>query len=96
MTYVLSPQATHSLQTIHGYTVDNHGDRQALMYLEMLRVQMRQAAANPEGAGRKRDDVKQGYYAIRAGKHHIYYRIRDSHIEIIDVLHQRMLPTNHI
>jgi toxin ParE1/3/4 len=96
MTYVLSPQAARSLQTIRDYTLDNHGERQALVSLEMLREQMRKAAANPEGAGRKRDDVRAGYYAIRAAKHHIYYRIRDGHIEIIDVLHQRMLPANHI
>ena len=30
------------------------------------------------------------------GKDHIYYRIRDTRVEIIDVLHQSMEPKIHI
>ena len=56
---------------------------------------MRAAAKNPE-RGEGRGDIKTGYYSLQAEKHHIYYRIRDSHIEIIDVLHQSMEPKIHI
>jgi toxin ParE1/3/4 len=56
---------------------------------------MRTAAKNPEN-GQERCEIKQGYYSIRADKHHIYYRVRDTHIEIIDVLHQSMEPGLHL
>ena len=52
---------------------------------------MRAAAKDPE-KGKVRGDIKTGYYSLQAEKHHIYCRIRDTHIEIIDVLHQTMEP----
>jgi toxin ParE1/3/4 len=52
-------------------------------------------AKSPE-KGSDRRDIKAGYYSVQAEKHHIYYRIRDTHTEIIDVLHQSMEPKLHI
>ena len=48
----------------------------------MLRNAMREAAKNPE-QGKDRSEIKKGYYSVRAGKHNIYYRIREARIEII-------------
>ena len=93
--YLLSPQAQQSLVQINQYTLDNFGERQKKRYLKMLRERMRTAAKNPE-KGKVRDDIKTGYYCIQVEKHNIYYRIRNSHIEIIDVLHQSMEPKIHI
>lgn len=93
--YVLSPQAQNSLKQISRYTTDNFGERQKKKYLKLLRDKMRGAAHSP-GKGRKRSEIKEGYYSIQAGKHHIYYRIRETHIEIIGVLHQSMEPELHI
>ena len=95
MKYILSPQAQESLRTIHTYTLDNHGSKQTRIYLTMLRDAMRNAATDPN-QGKACDDIKAGYHVIRAGKHHIYYRIRGMPIDIIDVLHQRMMPKLHI
>jgi toxin ParE1/3/4 len=92
--YLLSPQAQQSLIQISHYTLDNYGQQRKKKYLKMLRTRMRTAAKSPE-KGQKRNDVKVGYYSLRAEKHHIYYRIRDTHIEIIDVLHQSMQPKLH-
>ena len=61
----------------------------------MLREKMRTAAKDPS-QGKERNDIKQGYCSIQAEKHNIYYRVRDTYIEIIDVLHQSMEPTLHI
>jgi toxin ParE1/3/4 len=61
----------------------------------MLQERMREAAASPN-KGRERNDIKQGYYSIQAEKHHIYYRLGDAHIDIIDVLHQSMEPSLHL
>ena len=93
--YLLSPSAQQSLVQISQYTLDNFGERQKKRYLKILRDRMRAAAKKPE-KGKQRGDIKPGYYSLQAEKHHIYYRIRDSHIEIIDVLHQSMEPKIHI
>ena len=93
--YHLSPQAQKSLRQISQYTLENYGQQQRKKYLKMLRDGMRLAAKNPD-KGQERSEIKAGYYSLRAEKHHIYYRVRDTHIEIIDVLHQSMEPELHI
>lgn len=93
--YYLSPQAERSLIQINQYTLKSFGELQRKKYLNMLRKQMRTAAANPE-RGRERNEIKQGYYSVPAEKHHIYYRIGDGHIEVMDVLHQSMEPSLHL
>lgn len=93
--YFLSPQAENSLIQISDYTLQNFGQPQKKKYLKMLQERMREAAASPN-KGRERNDIKQGYYSIQAEKHHIYYRLGDAHIDIIDVLHQSMEPSLHL
>ena len=89
--YLLSPQAKKSLVQISQYTYENYSQQHATQYLTMLRERLREAAIAPQ-KGLDCRDVNAGYYSFRAGKHHLYYRIQDSHIEIIDVLHQSMEP----
>lgn len=93
--YLLSSQAQQSLIQISQYTLENLGQQQKKSYLKMLRDQMRAAAKNHE-KGRERSEIKVGYYSVQAEKHHIHYRIRNTYIEIIDVLHQSMEPKIHI
>lgn len=93
--YILSPQASERLKQTSKYTLENFGENQKKKYLTMLRNTMREAAKNPE-KGKDRSEIKKGYYSVRAEKHNIYYRIRETHIEIIDVLHQSMEPRLHI
>ena len=93
--YVLSPQAQNSLKQISRYTTENFGEQQNKKYIKLLRDKMRSAANSPD-KGQRRSEIKEGYHSIRAGKHHIYYRIQETHIEIIDVLHQSMEPGLHI
>ena len=95
-TYILSPQAQDRLEQIRQYTIDNFGKRQNKTYMGKLRDKMRLAADNPKKEGQDRKDIKDGYYSIRAGKHYIYYRIRQDHIDIIDILHETMEPNRHI
>ena len=63
--------------------------------MKLLRERMRSVAKDPD-KGKERSEVKAGYYSIQAEKHHIYYRVRDTHVEIIDILHQSMEPKLHI
>lgn len=94
--YILSPQAQRHLLQIRDYTLENHGVQQKNIYMKMLRDKMRLVAKSPYEKGKERNDIKAGYYSIRAEKHYIYYRIRDTHIDIIDVLHGSMEPSQHI
>ncbi len=94
--YTLSPQAQERLKQIHDYTLKNHGLKQKNNYIKMLRSKMREAAKNPEKAGKSRTDIKMGYYSIRAEKHYIYYRIATTYIDVIDILHESMEPQRHI
>lgn len=93
--YVLSPRAEKSLIQISEYTVQNFGQVQKNEYLRMLREEMRKAAVSPS-TGQARNEIKEGYFSVRAGKHHIYYRLGDGEIQIIDVLHQSMEPNLHL
>lgn len=94
--YLLSPNAKKHLKEIRDYTRENYGEQQKKSYMKMLKGKMQQAAKSPDKVGVDRSDIKLGYYSIRADKHHIYYRIHDTHIDIIDVLHQSMDPSRHI
>ena len=93
--FLLSPEALKSLEQISSYTLENFGQQQKKAYLKMLRDRMREAAKNPD-KGQERSEIKDGYYSMRAERHLIYCRVRDTHIEIIDVLHQSMEPELHI
>jgi toxin ParE1/3/4 len=93
--FVLSPQAQKSLHQIRSYTLKNFGKQQTKLYLRVMRARMLHLAKHPLD-GKLRDDIKAGYYSYYEGSHTIYYRIRDTHIDVIDVLHQSMEPTKHL
>ena len=93
--YNLSPAAQASLKTIRQYTVKEFGQKQAKVFLSSLRERMKLLAEQPSQC-KERNDIKIGYYSYFVGSHTIYYRISDTHIDIIDVLHQSMEPVLHI
>lgn len=93
--YILSPQAQNSLQDIRDYTLEHFGKLQTTAYLEMLQKHMKDLAATPT-RGKERDEIRAGYYSSFIGSHTIYYRIVDTYIEVIDVLHQSMEPMRHL
>lgn len=89
--YILSPQAQASLGQIRDYTLEQFGKNQTTHYLSMIRDRLR-VLANKPSIGKHRDDIKAGYYSAFVGSHTIYYTITDTHIDILDILHQRMEP----
>jgi toxin ParE1/3/4 len=93
--YILSPQAQGNLKDIRAYTLKNFGKQQTTAYLKILHKHTKDLAATPS-KGKKRDEIKAGYYSSLIGSHTIYYRIADTHIEVIDVLHQSMEPMRHL
>jgi len=93
--YILSPNAQESLSGIKAYSLEKFGERQTKIYLEKIDERMCFVAVNPN-KGKDRDTLKKVFYSISAGSHTIYYKIKDTHIDIVDVLHQKMEPLLHL
>lgn len=94
-TFKLTTNAQNSLCGIKLYSAQNFGDRQTAIYIEKIYEKMKAAAEKPE-RGKRRDDLIEGLNSINAGSHVIYYTVKDTHIDIVDVLHQRMEPRLHL
>ncbi len=93
--FKLSPNAARSIADIDAYTTENFGPLQSIRYIESLLDRLQHIASNPN-TGKKRDDIKVGYYSYFVGSHTVYYRIYTNKIEVIDVLHQSMEPKRHL
>lgn len=93
--YILSPEAQSSLHQIQVYSMAHFGRNKTKHYLLKIQHRMQSLAENPL-QGLLRKELHAGYYSSFIESHTIYYRIKRSHIEIIDVLHQSMEPSRHL
>jgi len=93
--YSLSLEAQKSLINIKNYSIKKFGHQRTIAYLQSIQQQMNNLAKNPN-LGIIRTDLNIGYYSSFIETHTIYYTIKHSKINIIDVLHQSMDPTKHI
>ena len=93
--YILSPNAQKSLRSIKAYSLEQFGERQTKIYLQSIQSRFEKLVENPE-IGKVRHEIKQGYLSALIGSHVVFYRKANSHIEIIDVLHQSMEPLLHL
>ncbi len=87
--YSLSPEAKKDLLTIRAHTQSKWGIQQAQKYIDALEKKCEKLARNPH-SGRERPEIKSGYRSITEGKHVIFYRVGDSGIDILRILHGRM------
>jgi toxin ParE1/3/4 len=88
--------AERDLVDIGRYTQEEWGEVQGRRYLRRLDARFRRLAQKPH-QGRRCDEVRAGYWRYHEAKHVIFYRIAKDHIvEIIRVLHERMLPELHL
>ena len=86
----LTQKAYEDLKGIAIYTQENWGKSQRVHYVKMLDDAFHELSNNPEH-GVKIDDIREGYYKYRIGRHLIFYRMISEHdIEIVRILHQRM------
>lgn len=91
----VSKAATRDLREIARHTLERWGAEQRRRYLTQLDARFRWHARNPT-LGTSSDEIKPGYWRYREGRHVIFYRISSAHVDIIRVLHQRMLPSRHL
>lgn len=91
----LAKAARRDLIEIARYTLEQWGDAQRKRYLTQLDTWFRKLARQPR-RGIASDDIKPGYWRCREGRHVICYRISADGVDIIRVLHARMLPKRHL
>ncbi len=93
--YSIRALAQVDLEEIWLYTYEEWGLEQADSYLNLLFSRFSWLAENPL-IGKKRDDIKAGYFCFPEGMHLVFYTISDTGIEIIGIPHQSMDVIDHI
>jgi toxin ParE1/3/4 len=92
---VVSPRAAADLDDIWEYTTERWGERQAAIYLRLIKAAIGVVAADPK-AGRVCDEVRLGYRRYPVGSHMLFYRVTKVTIVVVRILHQRMDVERHL
>jgi toxin ParE1/3/4 len=93
--YTLRQVAENDLEQIWLYTMHEWGVVQADNYLRALIARFAWLAENAQ-IGKRRNDIKQGYYSFPEGRHVIFYTLTSYGIDIIGIPHQRMDVIGHL
>lgn len=93
--YSLRLLAQVDLEEIWLYTYEEWGVEQADTYLNLLFTRFTWLAENPL-IGKKRDDIKTGYYCFPEGMHLVFYILNKNGIDIIGIPHQSMDVSYHM
>ena len=91
----LTKAARRDLVEIARYTLERWGDEQRVRYLTQLDARFRWLAKHPK-LGLASDEIKPGYWRCHEGRHVIFYRVVTKSVEIVRILHDRMLPKRHL
>lgn len=92
--YSVRKLAESDLENIWLYSMEQWSVSQADKYVNSILSRFSWLAERPL-SGKKRDDIKPGYYCFPEGRHLIFYQITDDGIDIIGVPHQSMDIANH-
>ena len=93
--YSIRKLAENDLERIWLYTNEEWDIEQADKYIRLLVSRFTWISENPL-LGKKRDDVKPGYYCFPEGMHLIFYMITKTGIDIIGIPHQSMDVVTHL
>ena len=91
----LTPRAEADLNRIAVYTLRKWGRRQTAAYLKALNDRFIWLAEYPD-IGRARPEILPELRSFREGSHIIFYRARETAIEIIGVPHMSMNIDSHL
>ncbi len=91
----LSREAENDLVEIAEFTQDRWGEAQAEQYLRQLDQRLKLLCNRPE-SGRELSAIKPGYWRALEGRHVVYYVFSDETLDVIRILHERMLPERHL
>lgn len=94
--FKLARKAKSDLRTIARYTEREWGRDQRNHYIFQFDQCFQLLGENPN-LGQSCDDISPGYRQYPQGSHIIFYRLAtDEVVEIIRILHKRMLPEGHL
>lgn len=93
--YRLSPKAREDVEAVWLYSLQTWGADQADHYIDDLMHSFQLLVDNPK-LGRNSDNIRAGYCRYPIMQHTIYYRKANYGIEIIRILHNRMLVSRHL
>ncbi len=83
------------MHSIGRYTQKKWGHEQCNKYLAKLDASFHTIASEPD-IGLACDEIRSGYRKYHVGRHLIFYRQTDAHIEIVRILHDRMDVETHM
>ncbi len=87
--YILTAPARVHLKSIGKYTEKQWGIEQQRKYLGQLFKRFEQIGKNPH-LGRERPEILPGVRSVVEGKHVIFYKVANTRVEILAVLHGQM------
>lgn len=95
MSYLLRRIAEKDLEVIWFYSFEMWGVEQADSYISSLIARCGWLASN-QLSGRKRDDIKSGYYCLPAGEHVLFYNTHNGILDIMGVPHHSQDVVSHL
>ena len=96
MSYKISLKASGDIENIWLYTFENWSLEQADRYINLLLDEIEYLADNPN-SGKDFNNIRKNYRCSKVKSHLIFYRPdKQSDIEIIRILHQRMDIENRL
>jgi toxin ParE1/3/4 len=94
--YKLIEEAQQDLMSIQQFSAQNWGEAQAKRYLEGFRKVFDLIAELPS-VGKNCDySIAESLYCFFHESHAIYYMILEKEVTIIAILHQSMMPKQHL
>lgn len=93
--YVISKKAISDLEDIWLYTAEKWSVVQADRYYHLIFDEIGFICKN-SNVGRSMEHVRAGYRVSKVKSHLIFYRVVNSTVEIIRILHERMDVENHL
>lgn len=93
--YKLSNLAADDFEGIYTYTVQHFGVEQADSYTDSMETCLILLSSSPL-MGHEYAEVKAGIRRFDHNQHAIFYRVRDSDIFVLRILHQQMEPLVHL
>ncbi|UBF28843.1 type II toxin-antitoxin system RelE/ParE family toxin [Kovacikia minuta CCNUW1] len=94
----LTAQARKDFKQILNFTRKTWGIDQRDRYKALLDAALQAIASNPE-VGKRRDEVRFGYYSYHVGsrgRHYIFYCLFEDRIEVVRILHDSMDLEQHL
>ncbi|MGF1708882.1 type II toxin-antitoxin system RelE/ParE family toxin [Enterovibrio baiacu] len=92
--YKLSNKAADDFGGIYEYTYLNFGEEQADIYVEEMEACLLTLSGEPL-MGRDCGEIGPGIRRHDFQKHALFYRVRESDIFVLRILHQQMNPLRH-